>query len=67
MVSASDLSNLGLVEGAGRLSVGILAHLLQNFHRQLRRDGTTGDELIKGIGQGHAYSVRRLSLSRAPR
>jgi hypothetical protein len=43
--------------------VGVsLEHLLQNLHRKLGRYRSTGDELVKGVGEGHsdAEQPRRL-------
>jgi hypothetical protein len=31
-----------------------LEHLLQNLHSKLWSDRTTGDEFIKGVGEGHS-------------
>jgi hypothetical protein len=39
-----------------------LEHLLQNLHSKLWSDRTTGDQFIKGVGEGHSdtKSPRRL-------
>jgi hypothetical protein len=55
MMSARDLSNWKRKVMLMRLKVrASLEHLLQNLHRKLWSDRTTGDELIKGVGEGHS-------------
>ena len=34
-----------------------VADLLEDLHRQLRRDGTAGDQFVQGVGQSHSDSV----------